>query len=97
MFEPNEFVVGGVLFIPMVFGLTEFLKSILNIEGKNVTILSFFLGFVLYGLNAASSYLPGLYGEVYNLFIQGLTIGLTASGFYKFAAARMIKLADFNG
>ena len=38
MFNPNEFVIGGVLLLPFVFGLTEFLKSILNIEGKNVTI-----------------------------------------------------------
>ena len=97
MFNPNEFVIGGVLLIPMVFGLTEFLKSVLPIEGKNVTILSFALGLVLYFLNALSGYLPGLYAEIYNIFVQGLTIGLTASGFYKFAAARMVKTSDFNG
>ena len=91
MFDPRSFVVGGITLIAVVFGLVEWLKSVLNWEGKKVTVLAAVLGAVLMVLYQLQSVLPAPYAQVYEMFVVSITFGLSASGYYKFIDARTTK------
>jgi hypothetical protein len=76
------------LFIPVsaiVFGLVEFLKNALNLNGPVVTVVSFITGAVVGGAVFIAYQFPQAQIYVYGaLFI--LTTGLVSSGFYKFSS-----------
>lgn len=84
MFDANV-VVGGVSLIALVFGLTEFLKSLLNWEGKKVTALSAGLGFLIYAVFQALIYIQEPYNQIVLSIFASIAFGLSASGFYKFS------------
>lgn len=88
MFDPNSYVVGGVTLIAVVFGLVEFLKTVLKWDGAKVTVLAAVLGALLMGLFQLQSLLPAPYAQVYEMVIVSVTFGLSASGYYKFIDAR---------
>ena len=88
MFDPNTFELGGISLIALVFGLTELLKSWFGWEGKKVTALAASLGVIFMAIFEATQYLPAEYVPVINSVIAVVAMGLAASGFYKFAAAR---------
>lgn len=81
-FDPNSLVVGGVSILILLPGLIQFLKGVFGLEGKIVTVLSFVLGAVLYASSQAEILLPGS-GKWVAFVVQGLTVGLSASGYYK--------------
>ena len=88
MFDPNTFELGGISLIALVFGLTELLKSWFGWEGKKVTALAASLGVIFMGIFEATKFLPVEYVPYINSGIAVIAMGLAASGFYKFAAAR---------
>lgn len=91
--NPEDFVVGGVSLIAVVFGLVEFLKANLPISGKTVTVLAAALGALLMVAYQLQTILPAPYAQVYVIVVQSVTFGLCASGYYKFLAARLPKSA----
>lgn len=82
-----ELVAAAVFMIPIVFGLVEFLKAVLKLEGSAVTWVSFGVGIVFGGAVFAGFMLPD-----WAIYIAGgvfiVSLGLVASGFYKFVDAR---------
>ena len=94
MFDPGSAVVGGVEVIVLVFGLVEFFKSLLNLQGKTVTVLAAVMGMVLFVAYRLIGLIPAPYELVVEIVFQSLAFGLAASGFYKFAAARLPQRAD---
>ena len=88
-----ELVASLAFALPVVFGLVEFLKSVLSLEGKSVTLMSFLVGIVISGLVFWANMQPevGVY-VAGGVFI--VASGLVASGFYKFAAVRWPKAED---
>lgn len=93
-FDPQSFVVGGVSLIALVFGLTEFFKDLFNLSGKRVTVLAAIMGAVVLVAYQLIGIVPEPYGQVAQIFFTSLAFGLSASGFYKFGAARLPKLSD---
>jgi hypothetical protein len=83
--------VGGVALIPLIFGLVEFFKSLFNLDGKKVTVLSAVMGAVLFALYQLQGVLPEPYSQIYVAVVGSLAFGLSASGFYKFVSARTTK------
>ena len=74
-----------VFVIPIIFGLVEFIKAALELEGKVVTLVSFLVG-VLFAVATSATYLypkSALYIAV-GIFV--VASGLVASGYYKFFA-----------
>lgn len=94
-FEPGTVAIGGVLLLPLVFGLVEFIKSAFNMDGKAVTILSFFLGFAAMCVVQCAEMYPE-FGKWAVFVTLALTMGLSASGFYKFVDARTSKASDYD-
>lgn len=90
-FDPTAFAVGGVSLIIVTFGLVEFFKNLFNLDGKAVTALSAAMGAILMGLYQVRTLLPPTFDQVFTIVIISLTFGLSASGYYKFAAPRMPK------
>jgi len=91
MFDPTTISLNGITLIAVAFGLVEFIKSIFNLDGKKVTVISAFVGGVLYGLYALIGVLPPVYGQALTIVFTSVVFGLTASGYYKFASARLTK------
>lgn len=91
MFDASSFVVGGVSLIAVVFGLTEFVKSWLKWEGQKVTVLAASLGAVIMIVYQLISVIPAPYEQVVTIVFSSLAFGLSASGFYKYAADRIPK------
>ena len=87
-FAPETFVIAGVALIPLTFGLVEFFKSLFNMSGKVVTVISASTGAVLYALYQALEFIPEPYNTIVLVVVGSLAFGLSASGFYKFAANR---------
>lgn len=81
-FDPNSLVIGGVSILVLLPGLVQFLKGAFNLEGQAVTVMSFVLGAVLYVGSQAEALLPGS-GRWVAFAVQGLCVGLSASGYYK--------------
>ena len=93
----NTLFVGAVPLMIVIFGLVEFIKSF-GLSGKILTIISMLLG-VVFGVlyQLANSGIPIAFGGWFEIVIFGLAIGLTASGFYKFANSRFPEaLKDYN-
>jgi hypothetical protein len=84
MFEVESFAIAGVSLIALVFGLTEFLKTLLGWEGKKVTALSASIGFVSMGIYQGLQYIPAPYSAIVTGAVASIAFGLAASGFYKF-------------
>ena len=91
MFDPTSVTLNGITLIAVVFGLVEFIKGLFNLDGKAVTVLSAVTGAVLYGLYQAIQLLPAVWGQYLTIGFTAVVFGLTASGFYKFTAARLPK------
>ncbi len=83
-FDPNQYVVGGVSLIAVVFGLVEFFKSAFGLDGKKVTVLAASLGIILMVTYQLQTLIPAPYSQIYEMVILSVTFGLSASGFYKF-------------
>jgi hypothetical protein len=81
-FDPSTIAVGGVSILILLPGLVQFLKGAFSLEGKAVTVLSFCLGAVLYVGSQAEFLLPGS-GKWVAFVIQALSVGLSASGYFK--------------
>ena len=79
-----------VPFAGIVFGLVEFVKAVFELKGKAVTAVSFGIG-VFFGAVAYVSYLFPAWAPHIAGVMTILTVGLVASGFYKFADARWPK------
>lgn len=94
MFDTGNVVVNGIQLMTVVFGLTEFIKDSFNLTGKKVTFLAASLGVALYVLYGLIGILPEPYGQVVTMIVTSVTFGLTASGYYKFAAARLPKTVE---
>lgn len=90
-FDPSAVVVGGVSLMIVVFGLTEFIKDAFSMSGKPVTLLAAGLGALVMVLYALIGIIPDPYGQVVDILFKSVTFGLSASGYYKFAAARVTK------
>ena len=88
-FDPSTYVVGGVSLLAVVFGLVEFLKNALGWDGKRVTVLAAGLGILLMVTYQLQAFLPAPYADIYKMVIISVTFGLSASGYYKFVAARL--------
>lgn len=82
--------IGGVLLLPLVFGLVEFFKAQFNLEGKSVTWLAAGIGLLLAIVAQLELMFPGISPWV-KLVIMGISTALSASGFYKFVNARVPK------
>jgi type III secretory pathway component EscU len=91
MFDPTTISLNGVILIAVAFGLVEFIKSLFSLDGKKVTLISALVGGVLYALYALIGVLPPVYGQALTIVFTSVVFGLTASGYYKFAAARFTK------
>jgi|WetSurMetagenome_2_1015567.scaffolds.fasta_scaffold818949_1 hypothetical protein len=84
-------LVGGVSLIVVIFGLVEFVKS-LGLKGNWLTVTSLLIGLVLgLGYKIAEAGLPTGFAGWFAVIIFGLTLGLVASGFYKWSDARFPK------
>ncbi len=90
-FDPTIFAIGGISIMAIVFGLTEFIKTLLGWEGKKVTALASCLGAVMMVLYQLQSLLPEPYGKAYLIVMMSLAFGMSASGYYKYGQARAAK------
>lgn len=88
MFDPTTLIVAGVPLMALVFGLVEFLKDVLSLEGKKVTLISAALGLILSVPYQLSQAIPVDFAGWFSVVVIGVAFGLAASGFYKFLAAR---------
>jgi len=90
MFDPTTITLNGITLIAVVFGLVEFIKSQFEgLTGKRVTALSAVTGAVIYGLYSVIPLIPAPYSQYVVMGFTSVVFGLTASGFYKFTAARL--------
>lgn len=89
MFDAESFALGGIQLIALVFGLTEFIKSLLNWEGKKVTMLAAGLGAVVMVLYQLIGIVPEPYSQVMQIVFASAAFGLSASGYYKFVDKRL--------
>lgn len=76
---------GGVGVLLMVFGLTQFFKSLFNMEGKAVTGLAMAMGIAAVGGIELLQFLPEQAVPIAEAIYRTIAAGLTAAGFYKFA------------
>lgn len=90
-FDPQAYVVNGVSLIVLVFGLTQFLKELLAWEGKRVTVLAASLGAIVMVAYQLIGIVPDPYAQVVEIFFTSIAFGMSASGYYKFAAERLPK------
>jgi hypothetical protein len=82
--------IGGVFLLPLVFGLVEFLKVQFTLEGKIVTWLSAGIAVFLALVAQLEVVFPGIAPWV-KIAVLSICAGLSASGVYKFANARLPK------
>lgn len=78
-----QLVATVVFLIPIVFGLVNFLKDALKLDGNAVRIMSFIVG-VLFGGLAFLAYLFPDWGVYIAGSIFILSLGLVASGYYDY-------------
>lgn len=91
MFDPSSFMLGGIQLLAFVFGFTEFIKHMFNLDGKIVTAISMSVGVMVMGAYQAMELLPGLYGDILRLVFVSIAFGLSASGYYKYLNDRVPK------
>jgi hypothetical protein len=88
MFDFSSLLVAGIPLVIVVFGLVEVIKSF-GIKGNWLTITSLLIGVTLGAwYPIAQAGLPRTCAEGFTLVVFGLTLGLVASGFYKWSDAR---------
>ena len=90
MFDPQSVVAFGVPLLALVFGLTEFIKSLINIKGKYVTVLAAGMALLVFIPYQLIGYFPVL-EPVLSVIYTSLVLGLSAAGFYKFVDGRAPK------
>lgn len=90
--DPTSVVINGVSLMVLVFGLVEFFKAVFKLDGTEVTVLSFLVGFILMLIYLIGDYLPEPYGQFVQWFFAAITVGLAASGYYKFLSQRLPKV-----
>ena len=90
MFDPSSVVANGVPLLALVFGLTEFIKSLFNMQGKWVTVLAAGMALLVFVPYQLISYFPVL-EPILNVVYTSAVFGLSAAGFYKFTSARLPK------
>ena len=88
MTDPTRVVINAVSLMVLVFGLIEFLKNAFKLEGTSVTVLSFLVGVITMLVYLIGDYLPDPYGMFVKWLFAALTVGLAASGYYKFMNQR---------
>jgi len=88
----DTLLVGSIPLMLVIFGLVEFIKS-LGLKGNLLTVVSLLLG-LGFGMafRISSTGIPIGFGGWFEAVVFGLAIGLTTSGFYKFADARWPKV-----
>jgi len=91
MFDFENIALQGIPLMAMVFGLVEFLKYSFDLTGKKVTVLAASLGAVIFVLFQLITILPEPFGQIITVVFTSVTFGLSASGYYKFVAARVPK------
>jgi hypothetical protein len=91
MFDATSFVAFGVPLLALVFGLTEFFKSMLGWEGKQVTLLAVGLGILVFVPPELIDLIAEPYEQVLRIVYTGITFALSAAGFYKYGAERIPK------
>jgi len=84
-FDPNEFSIGAVSLIVVVFGLTQFLKDTFNLDGNKVRILAFFIGALVMVAYQLIPLIPSPYEQIVGIVFYSLMFALTAAGYYQFA------------
>ena len=84
----KELVGSALYLVPIVFGLVEFLKAAFELEGKSVTWVSFAVGIVFGALVFVAYQFPD-WGQYVAGGVFVVSLGLVASGFYKFVDARL--------
>ncbi|MHC4749254.1 MAG: hypothetical protein ACYTFW_05205 [Planctomycetota bacterium] len=88
----SEFTRAVVLFLPVLFGGVEFIKSKLGLSGKVVELISVGLFVVFGGLIVLSHYYPARGAEITAIVLFLSMCALAPSGFYKFVNARAAKI-----
>ena len=92
MFDAAEIVAFGIPLLILVFGLVEFFKTLFNLEGKKVTVLAAGMGILVFVPVQLIGLLPEPYELILSIVYGSLAFGLSASGYYKFAAKRLPQL-----
>lgn len=88
MLDVSNFLVAGIPLVLVVFGLVEMIKS-LGIKGPLLTVLSMVIGLLLgMAFQVAQAGVPASFAAWFSVVIFGLTLGLVASGFYKWSDNR---------
>lgn len=90
MFDPTEIVLNGVQLMALVFGLVEFIKSVVPaVKGNVAQAVTVGLGVGLFLLfKAVPEMEPGA-GLWVSYVIEAVAFSLAASGFYKYAQAKL--------
>jgi len=92
MFDAAEIVAFGIPLLFLVFGLVEFFKDLFGLEGKKVTLLAMSTGILVYVPVQLIGLLAAPYEQILSVVYGSIAFGLSASGYYKFAAKRVTKL-----
>lgn len=87
MLDFTTLLVGGIPLVLVVFALVEFVKSF-GLKGNWLTIASLLIGLILGMAYQIAQAMPATFSAWFVAVIFGLTLGLIASGFYKFTDAR---------
>ncbi len=88
MMDFSTLLVAGIPLTVVVFGLVEMVKS-LGLKGAWLTLISLLTGLTFgAAYQIAQAGLPGDFGGWFAVVVFGLTLGLVASGFYKWSNAR---------
>ena len=88
MFDPGSVVAYGVPLLALVFGLTEFIKSFFNMQGKYVTLLAAGMALLVFIPYQLIGYFPVI-EPILNVVYTSVVFGLSAAGFYKFTSSRL--------
>ena len=75
--------------LALVFGLTEFIKSLAGWEGKKVTMLAAALWAIVMVLYQLIGIVPEPYRQILQIVFASAAFGLSASGYYKFIDKRL--------
>jgi hypothetical protein len=88
MLDFSTLLVAGIPLVIVIFGLVECIKSF-GVKGNWLTVASLLTGITLGTCyQIAQAGLPGTFSEGFTVLIFGLTLGLVASGFYKWSDSR---------
>jgi len=82
LFNPNDFVLGGVTLIAMVIGITSFLKEQFSLEGKAVRWLAFGVAAVVMVMFQLIEFIPAPYEDIVRIIFVTVSFALSAIGLY---------------